>query len=137
MSNGIGQRWRDYRPAKGTLVWSFIGGVAATLILGFMVFDWRSAGSATEMATNAAHQAQAELVSAICVERFLSEPGAAAALVELKAENSWSQDDFIEAGGWVALVGQDKPVRDAAKMCAATLVAMDDVASIDSDAKVE
>ena len=124
MSNGPMRRWHDYRPAKGMLAWSFIGGVAATLIVGFMVFDWRSAGSANEMAANAASQAEAELVSAICVERFMGETDAAARLIELKAESKWSQDDFIDAGGWAKLASRDEPVRDAAKMCAETLVAM-------------
>lgn len=124
MSNGRMRRWHDYRPAKGMLAWSFVGGVAATLLVGFMVFDWRSAGSANEMAANAASQAEAELVSAICVERFMDETDAAARLIELKAESKWSQDDFIDAGGWAKLASRDEPVRDAAKMCAETLVAM-------------
>ena len=124
MSSASTRRWHDYRPAKGMLVWSFLGGVVATLVVGFTVFDWRTAGSASELAADSARQAEAQLVSAICVERFLGEPDSAARLVELKATDSWSQDDFIDAGGWAQLTSREAPVRDAAKMCAEALVEM-------------
>ena len=40
----------EYRMKKGPVAWAFIGGIAATLIAGFVVFDWRSASSAELLA---------------------------------------------------------------------------------------
>ena len=46
-------------------------------------------------------------------------------LAALKAESSWSRDDFVAAGGWLALAGNDSPVSGAADLCAETLAGMD------------
>jgi hypothetical protein len=132
-------RWKDYQPTKGTLVWSFVGGIVATLIVGFAVFDWRTAGSAEEMALDAEKTARAELASAICVDHFMAAPDAAARLEKLIAANSWNREDMIAEGGWTAIDGVDEPVEDAADLCADALVEIDmagDAAGSDSDVKV-
>ncbi len=125
MANGIGERWKSYQPSKGTIVWSFAGGAVATMVLGFAYFNWTTAGGAREMADNAAAEAQAQLASAICVERFITEANAPGLLTKLKAESSWSRDTFIEDGGWVTIAGIDDPIDDAADLCADALVEME------------
>src|SRR3546814_1209706 len=82
----ITESWRGYQPNKGTLVWSFLGGIAATLIVGFAVFNWHTAGGAESLARTAAEDAQAELASAICIERFMKAPDAGVRLTTLKEE---------------------------------------------------
>lgn len=117
--------WRSYQPTKGTLVWSFLGGVVATLVVGFAVFDWHTAGSAEAMARERAEESRAELASAICVQRFMAEPDAAAQLAALKEEGTWNRDSFIEEGGWVTFARIEDPVSGAADLCADKLVAME------------
>lgn len=121
----ITESWRSYQPTKGTLVWSFLGGIAATLIMGFAVFNWHTAGGATNLAWTAAEDAQAELASAICIERFMKAPDAAVRLTALKEEGSWSRDNLIEEGGWVTFASMEEPVEGAADLCAAQLVEME------------
>lgn len=116
--------WRNFQPTKGALVWSFLGGVVATLVVGFAVFDWHTAGSADALARESAEEAQAELASAICIERFMMAPDAAARLVDLKEESNWNRDSFIEEGGWVTFARLDDPVSGAAELCADKLVEM-------------
>jgi hypothetical protein len=120
----VGESWRNYRPDKGTLVWSFLAGVVATLVVGFWAFDWHTAGSAQAMARDAADEARIELASAICVERFMKSTDAAAQLAALKEEKSWSRDSFIEDGGWTTFARVDDTIYGAAEDCADTLVEM-------------
>ena len=124
MANSVGESWKNYRPYKGTLVWSFLAGVVATLVVGFGVFDWYLAGSARVLADEAAEEARAQLASAICVERFMKSPDAAAQLAALKEESSWNRDSFIEDGGWVTFARMEDPIYGAASNCADTLVEM-------------
>src|SRR3546814_13746591 len=67
----ITESWRGYQPNKGTLVCSFLGGIAATLIVGFAVFTWHTAGGAESLARPAAHDAQAALARPIRLLRFM------------------------------------------------------------------
>src|SRR3546814_9745586 len=92
----ITESWRGYQPNNGTLVWSFLGGIAATLIVGFAVFNWHTAGGAESLAQTAAEDAQAELASAICIERFMKAPDAAVRLTTLKEEGTWNRDNLID-----------------------------------------
>jgi len=124
MTENTGAGWRNYRPTKGALVWSFLGGVVATLVIGFAVFGWYTAGSALNMAQERAEEARAELASAICIQRFMTAPDAAAQLTALKEEGSWNRDDFIEDGGWVTFARLEDPVIGAAELCADKLVDM-------------
>jgi hypothetical protein len=119
---------KGYQPKKGTLVWAFVAGIVVTLGVGFIALDWRTAGSAEQLAANSAQQAQAELASAICVANFLDGPDKEARLIELKATTSYSQDDLLVAGGWLTLAGMDKPVKGAAELCAKALAKMESAA---------
>lgn len=116
--------WKNYQPSKGMIVWSFLGGVVATLIVGFAVFGWYTAGGANNLAENAAEEARTELASAICVERFMRDPNVSANLAELKEEGSWERDDYIEDGKWLTIARFDGPLNEAADLCAETLVDM-------------
>jgi hypothetical protein len=118
---------KGYQPKKGTLVWAFLGGIVVTLAVGFFALNWHTAGTTERMVTLSAEQAQAELAAAICVANFMNGPDKDARLVELKATTSYSQDDLLLAGGWLALAGMDKPVKGAADLCAKALSKMEAV----------
>ena len=124
MANSATARWREFQPSKRFVFWSFIGGIVATLVVGFAVFGWYTAGGARALANNAAEEAQTELASSICVERFMRAPDAAVQLTALKEESTWSRDTFIEDGGWTTFTGYDEPLSEAAEACADMLVEM-------------
>lgn len=135
MADSLGARWKNYQPSKGTVVWGFFAGIVATLVVGFAVFGWYTAGGAREMAENAAEDAQAKLASAICVERFINTPAAATNLAELKEESTWSRDSYIQDGGWVTFARFEGSMSEAAELCAETLVEMEAPLKSASEAK--
>jgi hypothetical protein len=129
------ERWDSYRATKGTLVWAFAAGAIATLVVGFAGLDWRTAGSASSLASDAARQGRAELAATICVDRFMAAPDLATRLTALKEERAWSRRSMIEDAGWVSFSGMQDPIEDAAALCANQLVEMqapeDQVVDID------
>jgi hypothetical protein len=73
------------------------------------------------MAESAAQDARAELVAAVCVERFLGAPNAEAQLATLKEKSYWQRDDLISEGGWTKLPGIEEAVPKADEVCAERL----------------
>jgi hypothetical protein len=118
------QRWEEYRPAKAAVFWTFVTGIVLTLVVGFNWGGWVTGGTAREMSQTAAEDARAELVADVCVERFMNAADASAQLATLRETSSWQRDIFIADGGWATLVGMDKPVREAADLCAERLMDM-------------
>jgi hypothetical protein len=92
------------------------------LIVGFTWGGWVTGGTARDMAQTAGDDSRYELASVICVEKFLAAPDAQAQLIELKAiDSSYAQRQFIDAGGWATMPGQEKGARQTAEICAAVL----------------
>jgi hypothetical protein len=118
---------KGYQPKKGTLVWAFLGGIVVTLAVGFFALNWHTESTTERMVMLSAEQAQAELAASICVANFMNGPDKDARLVELKATTSYSQDDLLVTGGWLAIAGMDKPVKGAADLCAKALSKMEAV----------
>lgn len=112
---------QDFRPSKTLWFWSCAACVALTMIAGFTFGGWVTGGTASRMAEDARDDARAQLAASVCVAKFKQSDGFAAALVKLKAENSWSRDDFVTDGGWVTLAGLENPVDGAADLCAEML----------------
>ena len=118
----IQQRWSDLQPSKTMLFWSCAGSVVVALVVGFTWGGWVTGGTAREMAETAGDESRYELASVICVEKFLAAPDAQARLAELKATgSSYSQRQFIEAGGWAVMPTKDEAARQAADLCAKVL----------------
>ena len=114
-------KWNDYRPSKTALFWTAAGAVVVTLIVGFSWGGWVTGGTATDMAEEAAENAQAQLAATICFERFVNANNVEAELAALKETSSWKREDFITEGGWVELPGVKEPVDEAAEICAERL----------------
>lgn len=109
---------RDYKPSKKVWLWSCVGTAVATMVVGFTLGGWVLGGTANEMAQAGAREARASLAASVCVSRFLSATDARVNLAALKEESSFSQDDFVEDGGWVTFGDSDEPVDGAADLCA-------------------
>lgn len=118
-------KWSEFTPSKTLWFWSCAGCAVATMVVGFTLGGWVSGGTATKMASEARRDGRTELAADVCVARFKSSDGFATALADLKKEDSWKQDDFVTAGGWVTMAGLADPVAGSAKLCAEMLTKMD------------
>lgn len=118
---GFRERFASYRASKTVLVWSWVGVAVLTMIVGFTWGGWVTGGTAADRAETAAEDAVAALAADVCFERFMTAPNVRASLAELKEQSSYSRRSFVEKGGWATLVGQDKPVKGAADICATQL----------------
>jgi hypothetical protein len=123
--------WSEYKPSKTLWLWSCVGCIVATMVVGFTWGGWVTGGTADEMATDARDSGRAELAAAVCVDRFLDETAVAANLAELKEKSKWQRGDYIEDGGWTTPIGFEKPIEGAADLCATQLVEME--APVQSD----
>lgn len=121
----LSERWQEYRPSKAMWVWSCIGCIVLTMIVGFTAGGWVTGGTAKSMQQQAAEDARENLVATLCVNNFVASTNAASALAKLKEASTWERDDFIEKGGWATIKGLKEQVNGAADLCAQRLVAMD------------
>lgn len=60
-----------------------------------------------------------------CVSSYLKQPGAAEKLALLRAENNtWTQGETIEKGGFATMPGNTEPSSGVARACATKLLDM-------------
>ena len=109
---------RDYKPTKTVWAWSCVGAAVATIVVGFTLGGWVTGGHAREMAQEGAQDARAELAASVCVNRFLDAPDARVNFAALQEESSFSQDDYLEDGGWTTFGESEDPIEGAASLCA-------------------
>ncbi|WP_052120128.1 hypothetical protein [Inquilinus limosus] len=109
----LGDRWRNYRPSKATVFWSWVAVSALTMLIGFIWGGWVTGGSARDMA----RQARAEVVADVCVANFLDAPDAPKQLASFKDTSSWRRNDFIKDGGWAKIGADGKPTTEAISLC--------------------
>ncbi len=95
-------------------VWGLIVGAVLTMIVGFAWGGWSTHGTSTAMAEDAVQASQA----AICVAQFMKDPNHEEKLKEFEEASTWKRDDFIKAGGWDKMPGQEKADYGVAQACA-------------------
>ena len=66
------ERWRDARPTKTVVFWSWIGSVVLTMIIGFAWGGWVTGGTARSMAQTLAEEAIVKRLAPMCVVQFNS-----------------------------------------------------------------
>jgi hypothetical protein len=119
----LSRRWEGYRPSKAIWFWSCMVCIVATIVIGFSWGGWVTGGTATQMATDAAAGANAQMAAADCIIRFKDGPDATAELAALKkTDSSYEQSDLIQKEGWATMPGSKDPVKGAADICARNLV---------------
>jgi hypothetical protein len=95
--------------------WGVAGGAVAAMIIGFTWGGWMTSGTANEMAANLAETAVVAAYTPVCVAN--AKLAGADQMALLKAESSWSRDDFVLKAGWVGNI--DEAYREAvAEACA-------------------
>ena len=115
------QRWNDYRPSKEQVFWTGLGCIVATLVLGFGLGGWVTAGTAQKMAAEVAASSRHELAAAVCAEDFMRAANARATLAKLKGLEWYQRDDLVAAGGWATMPGEKEANSVVAEMCATRL----------------
>jgi hypothetical protein len=118
------QRWEDYRLTKTQAFWLVAGSVAATLVIGFGMAGWVSAGSAQQQVSEAATAARQELATSICVEEFMAQADAKARLAKLGEASWYDRGDMVAKGGWATMPDRQEPNSVVATLCAGKLAEM-------------
>ena len=105
-----------------TALWGAIGGAIVLAIVGFAWGGWVLGGTAQEMAEEMAENAVVARLAPICVEQFKQDSEKDQKLKDLKKEDSWNRDDYVEKQGWATMPGEKNPDSKVAKKCAELLV---------------
>ena len=118
----FGQWWRDVRPTKTAVFWSWVASVVLTMIIGFAWGGWVTGGTALKLAEKMADDAVVKRLAPMCVVQFNRDPGKDQKLSELKATGSWQGGDYVEKQGWATMAGEGKPDSAVASECARLLL---------------
>ena len=118
----FGQRWREARPTKTLVFWSWVASIILTMIIGFAWGGWVTGGTARKVATEAAEEAVVLRLAPICVTQFNLDPQKDQKLAELQGTSSYQRGDYIQKQGWATMAGEDKPDRGVAAACARLLI---------------
>jgi len=108
-------------------LWGVAGGAVALAIVGFTWGGWVTGGEAQRSAKVQVDDAVVAALAPVCVDHFRRAVEAPANLATLKKLDAWLQGDFVEKGGWAAVVpaAADAAQRTSAvaKACAVLLAA--------------
>ena len=103
-------------------LWGALGGAIVLAIIGFSWGGWVTGGTAQEMAEEKAENAVVARLAPICVEQFKQDSEKDQKLKDLKKEDSWKRDGYVEKQGWATMLGEKKPDSKVAGKCAEMIV---------------
>ena len=103
-------------------LWSALGGAIVLAAIGFAWGGWVTGGTAQEMAEEMAENAVVARLAPICVEQFKQDSEKDQKLKDLKKEDSWNRDDYVEKQGWATMLGEKKPDSKVSGKCADMLM---------------
>jgi len=103
-------------------LWGALGGAIVLAAIGFAWGGWVTGGTAQEMAEEMAENAVVARLAPICVEQFKQDSEKDQKLKDLKKEDSWKKDDYVEKQGWATMPGEKKPDSKVAGKCAEMIV---------------
>ena len=109
----LGQQWRNLRPTKVFVFWSWGAVAVLTTMVGFIAGGWMTEATSQKLAEDAIVMR----LSPICVGQFNQHPERSQKLQELKAIDSWKRREFVELQGWATMPGEEKPDRRVADEC--------------------
>ncbi len=102
--------------------WGALGGAIVLASIGFAWGGWVTGGTAQEMAEEMAENAVVARLAPICVEQFKQAAEKDQKLKDLKKEDSWKRNEFVEKQGWATMPGEKKPDSKVAGKCAEMIV---------------
>ena len=114
--------WREARPTKTAVFWSWVGSVVLTMIIGFAWGGWVTGGTARSMAQTIAEEAVVKRLAPMCVVQFNRDPGKEQKLAVLKGTDSWQREEYVQKQGWATMPGEEKPDSKVASECTRLLM---------------
>ena len=85
--------WREARPTKTAVFWSWIGSVVLTMIIGFAWGGWVTGGTAQKLAEKMADDAVVKRLAPICVLQATRDPEKTQKLKALKEAGTYQGGD--------------------------------------------
>ena len=116
------ERWRDARPTKTAMFWSWVLVVVLTLVVGFEWGGWVTGRTAKSMAEAASHDAVLARLAPMCVAKATGDPQWAEKRKTLAATQTWDRSDYVEKQGWATMPPEQKSDPQVAQECANLLV---------------
>jgi hypothetical protein len=96
------------------------GAMIFTLI-GFLALGWTPGSVAAKQAQTAANDAVVAAFGEICKVHFNASPDLEKNEKAMKTLSTYAQASYLETGGWAIMAGQEKPIKNVAKACAAAI----------------
>jgi hypothetical protein len=116
------QRWNDVQTSKTATFWLLAAAIVLTMIVGFTLGGWVTAGTSQKAASTTAQAAVIARLAPICVAQFNQDPQKDAKLVELQDSSSYQRGSYVKAAGWATMPGEDTPDSKVADACARLLM---------------
>jgi hypothetical protein len=114
--------WREARPTKTVVFWSWIASIILTMIIGFAWGGWVTGSTAQRVAKEMADDAVVDRLAAICVAQFNQDPARSQKLAVLKETSSYQRREYIQDQGWAMIPGDDTPSRTVSDACVKLLM---------------
>jgi hypothetical protein len=114
--------WREARPTKTVVFWSWVASVVLTMIIGFAWGGWVTGRTARNMAEAMAEDAVVERLAPICIAQFHKDPGKDQKLEELRKASGYQRRTFVQDQGWATMPGEEEPDRKVADECVKLLM---------------
>jgi hypothetical protein len=114
--------WREARPTKTAVFWSWVASIALTMIIGFAWGGWVTGRTARKIADTVAGDAVADRLASICVTQFNQDPAKDQKLVELREASNYQRRNYVQDQGWATMPGEEAPDRAVVEECIKLLV---------------
>ena len=118
----LAERWRDARPTKTAMFWSWVLVVVLTLVIGFEWGGWVTGRTAKSMAEAASHDAVLARLAPMCVAKATSDPQWADKRKKLAETQSWDRSDYVSQQGWATMPSEHEADSRVAQECASLLL---------------
>ena len=118
----FGKWWREARPTKTVVFWSWIVSIILTMIIGFTWGGWVTGRTARTMAEDMAEDAVIDRLAPICVAQFNQDPEKDQKLEELKETGSYQRRTYVQDQGWATMPGEEEPDRKVVDECVRLLM---------------
>jgi hypothetical protein len=115
------ERWREARPTKTVMFWSWVLVVILTLVIGFEWGGWVTGKTAKSMAEASSNNAVMARLAPMCVARAKQDPQWAEKQKALAATGSWDRADYVSNQGWATMPTEPQADPQVAQQCATLL----------------
>ena len=114
--------WKEARPTKSAVFWSWVACVVLTMIIGFAWGGWVTGRTSRKLAEDVADDAVAERLGLICVAQFNQDPAKDQKLAELRETSVYQRRNYVQDQGWATMPGEETPDRAVAEDCVKLLL---------------